>query len=417
MLGRLLLLGLLLLALTAIFPDSDRGLYLFIAVAFVITIPYAFWLRRDKAMAESGPLQFIVDVLVITGLVHFTGGISSPLTILYPLAILTAGIVFSGRHALQVALFSMLLYSMLIILEMKGYLPWSPGTDALPMPYDNTATVLRDLLMNVLIFCFFAVSTAFITNRCFWQDEELKRLQSVGKLVFDKVTAPLLAVRPSGEIVLANSASVRLFGLADVGDHPQPLASLFPGKAPAFKDVAGCQGTIWEMRRPDGGSLRCLLEIERVNIPFVANLIPLMKHETDFYFLVFKDMTEFLNQERLRENRQRLYTAAGVVAEVAHEVRNPLTALKSAGELRSETAEALAREQRDVSGNDWAVINSICNVISEETGRLDYKVQVLLECASRDPEKLLELTNNANNWMERLPLYGKRGEGQQDSDR
>ena len=105
------------------------------------------------------------------------------------------------------------------------------------------------------------------------------------------------------------------------------------------------------------------------------------------------------------------------MAEVAHEVRNPLTALKSAGELLSETAEALAREQRDVSGNDWAVINSICNVISEETGRLDYKVQVLLECASRDPEKLLELTNNANNWRERLPLYGKRGEGQQDSDR
>ncbi len=411
MLGRLVLLGLLLLGLLALFPDSQAGFHLFLAIAFVVTIPYALWLRKERNAATSGPLQFAVDCLVVTGLVHFTGGINSSLAILYPLLILTAGIVFSGRHALLTATLGMLLYALLVVLEMEGVLAYCGSA---PDPYGDRVHVIRDLMVNVMVFSFFSAAAAFITNRCFWQDKELMRLQSVGRLVFDKVTAPLLAVRPSGEIVLANSAAARLFGLSGEQGDGRRLEMIFSGPPPVLPPPAGGGRGVWEMRRLDGIPLRCMMEAERVNMP-VADLVPLAKSEADFFFLVFHDVTELLDRESRRGRQDRLEAAAGLVAEMAHEVRNPLTAIKSAGELLTETAEAVARERRDMTGSDWGVISSLCQVISEETGRLDGKVQSLLEHAARDPEKLLELTQNANNWMERLPIYGKRGADKEDS--
>jgi two-component system sensor histidine kinase PilS (NtrC family) len=405
MLGRLLLLGLLLMGLLALFPGSEAGFHLFLAIAFVVTIPYALWLRKEGSTLAGGPLQFAVDSLVVTGLVHFTGGINSSLVILYPLLILTAGIVFPGRHALLTAVLGIILYVLLVVLEMQGVLAYCGNG---PNPYGDHVHVIRDLMVNVLVFSFFSAAAAFITDRCFWQDKELQRLQSVGKLVFDKVTAPLLAVRPSGEIVLANSAAVRLFGLPGDQGGGRMLGLLFAGDVPDLQAQAGKGGGVWEMRRLDGMSRHCMMEAQRVNMP-VANLIPVAKAEADFFFLVFQDVTEFLHRENQRGLQGRLEAAAGLVAEMAHEVRNPLTAIKSAGELLSETAEAVAHERRDMTGTDWGMISSICQVISEETGRLDGKVQELLECAAHNPEKLLELTQNANNWMERLPIYGKRG--------
>ena len=248
MMSRLLLLGLLLVALAAIMSgDDDAGGYgvgALIGIAFIVTILCSFWLKKGgEVVGISGPAQFVVDMLVITGIVHFTGGINSQMIILYPLVILAAGIVFSGRHAALVAILGLVMYSVLVVLELNSVLLYCGNS---PDPYENTPDVIRRLMVYVLIFSFFAGAAVFITDRYFWQDTQLRRLQSVGQLIFDRVTAPLLAVRPNGTLVLANQVAVKLFRLGDGPVDGLSLASFFTAGMPALDDL-GKTHAVWEM--------------------------------------------------------------------------------------------------------------------------------------------------------------------------
>ena len=419
MMSRLLLLGLLLVALAAIMPSDDAfggyGIGAILGIAFIVTILCSFWLKKgNDAAVISGPAQFIVDMLVITGIVHFTGGINSQMIILYPLVILAAGIVFSGRHAALVAVLGIVMYSALVVLELHEVLFYCGNG---PTPYDNTPDVIRRLMVYVLVFSFFAAAAVFITDRYFWQDTQLRRLQSVGQLIFDRVTAPLLAVRIDGTVVLANNVAVKLFGLEPGRIDGMSLGALFAAGMPALAEL-GKTDAIWEMRGRDGTTLRCMVEAQLAEMPELGGGSFLgAQREQQYHFLVFTDLTVLVKEEQRQLALQRLQAAAGMVAEMAHEVRNPLTAIKSAGELLSETAATVAHERRSVSSGDWVMINSICTVISDETARLDKRVQYLLDCAAREPDKLLEISKHADDWMERLPLYGKREKNEPDSDR
>ena len=418
MMSRLLLLGLLLVALASILPGDDisggYGIGAILGIAFIVTILCSFWLKNgNDAVFASGPAQFVVDVLVITGIVHFTGGINSQMIILYPLVILAAGMVFSGRHAALVAVLGIIMYSALVVLELNGVLFYC-GSDL--TPYGNTPDVIRRLMLCILVFSFFAGAAVFITDRYFWQDAQLRRLQSVGHLIFDRVTAPLLAVRLDGTVVLANSVAAKLFGLDSSATDGMKLSALFVAAMPPLNDL-GKTHAIWEMRRKDGTSLQCMIEAQLVEMPELTEGSFLAAQKDKLYhFVVFTDLTAVIKAENSQRTRQRLQTAAGMVAEMAHEVRNPLTAIKSAGELLSETAATVATERRDISSGDWAMINSICTVISDETARLDKRVQYLMDCAAKEPDKLLEISKHADDWMERLPLYGKREKNETGSD-
>jgi nitrogen-specific signal transduction histidine kinase len=180
----------------------------------------------------------------------------------------------------------------------------------------------------------------------------------------------------------------------------------------------GREEKIWEVRRRDGHSVPCLVELELAKVPvWDTESAPLSAAEAEMYLMVFHDMTGILRDEKEQRARSSLDAAAGVINEMAHEVRNPLTAIKSAGELLSHTADAVAKQRQAVSREDWDVINSMCTVISEETSRLDQKVQFFVERVAREPSRLETLVDNASYWLKRTSANGGRGDEQNPSGR
>ncbi len=409
MVSRLLLLLLLLAVLAALLPftGASQPFYIFVGLAFVVTIPFSLWLRNDSALSASMPAQFIVDVLVITGLVHFTGGIRSDLSILYPLVILVAGIVVSGWLATRVALFSIVLYTGVILLEMEGLLSYRGAGVA---PYGDPPQVIRDLMLRVLIFCFFTLAAGFISDRCLAQDGQLRRLRGLGQILFNTVKAPLLGVSRTGRIVLSNDAAVHQLG-AGLGQplHGRDLASLFTaGTSPSAGRAGNDDGPrMWEMRRLDGTTFSALVEVARAVLPTLGEQFPGLGGETHLQLVVFQDMSR-LAATPAPSAGDSLAATAGMVAEIAHEVRNPLTAIRGAGELLSETAGAVAKERRSMTTDDWSLVNSLCEVISEETRRLDASVQGFMDAAEHDTESLAGSARSAEEWLRKLPIYGKK---------
>ena len=396
MLGRLVLLAAILAGVTALAPRHSVGLYAIVSLAFIIAIPYALWLERDETVRRSAPNQFIVDAIIITGLVHFTGGIESDLCLLYPLVILVAGIVVSGRLALRVALFAVVVYATLVVLEMGGILPYSGGSGGL-VPAKK---VVQMLMMRIVIFVFFAAGISYIADRCFYQGRQLERLRTLGQAIISNVSVPLLGVHPDGHILLANAPAAQMLGRAPADVRDRPLAELFAGGAPRLQEGQQTR-RIWHMVRADGSTFPMTFEASLTHLPaVVSDSLADPPGEVGLYVMVLRDVTDLF----AAEERVRLRTAASMLTEMAHSVSNPLAAIKGAGEVLLSAMDATPKGERKITPDDWSLISSMIDVIAEETVSLDKKVKEFMELATSDPDKLRQLTTQAESWAAKLPL-------------
>ena len=396
MLGRLVLLAAILAGVTALAPRHSVGLYAVVSLAFVIAIPYALWLERDETVRRSAPNQFIVDAIIITGLVHFTGGIKSDLHLLYPLVILVAGIVVSGRLALRVALFAVVVYATLVVLEMGGVLPYS-GVEGPALPAEE---VVQMLMMRILIFVFCAAASSYLADRCFYQGRQLERLQTLGQAIISNVAVPLLGVHPDGRVLLVNAPAAQMLGREPADIRDRPLAELFAGPAPELRDGQGGTG-IWDMVRPDGTTFPVTFEASLTHLPaVVSDSLAVSPGDVGLFVMVLRDVTDLF----AAEDRVRLRTAASMLTEMAHSVSNPLAAIKGAGEVLLSAMNATPKGERKITPADVSLIGSMIDVIHEETVSLDRKVKEFMELATSDPDKLRELTTEAESWTAKLPL-------------
>ncbi|NOY81883.1 MAG: hypothetical protein GXP31_12880 [Kiritimatiellaeota bacterium] len=404
MLGRLVLLGALLAGLSALAAGRSLGLYAVIAVAFLVTIPYAAWLRNVDTMRQSAENQFLLDVLIITGIIHFTGGIDSDLCLLYPLVILAAGIVISGDLAFRVALFAVLVYATLTVLEIGGVLPFPPGSR---VPEATPQAAIQTLMMRVLFFLFFAAAASFISDRVLVQDRELRRLRGVGQILFNEVSVPLLAYLPeTRRVVLANEAAANLLGAAAESLHDSNIDAFFGEAIPDPASAPAPTPNIWEMRRCDGTSFPALVEISNSRLPSsLASTFTEATGVEELAVLAFHDVSELLGENETA----RLRRTAGILAELAHSVGNPVAALRGAGDVLAKTARLLARGGK-VTVQDLALIQSMCGVIGDEARKLDDKVAFFLELAGSNPERLRELAEQAEFWADKLALGPERGQ-------
>lgn len=174
---------------------------------------------------------------------------------------------------------------------------------------------------------------------------ELERVSGTLRSVLDTIRLGLLVV-VDGRVTMANPAAQALWAIQEGEPLPEPLAALEHGRHPAHPL----------------GELRYDLEL----VPFGA----------DGHLVVGEDITERLaTQERL-ERSERLALIGQMLAQVTHEVRNPLNAISLNAELLAEEFEELHRD-----GN--AESAEILATIIQEIHRLEGVTEHYLDLARR----------------------------------
>lgn len=274
-------------------------------------------------------MGFLVDVLIVSGVVHYTGGISSQLVLLYPLIILTAGIVGTGRLAFQATVFSILCYALVVVLEMYGVLPYRG--DALA-PYLSKPEVAQTLFVRLFFFSFFAAASSYLTNRCAYQKDQISHLRSLIRYVFDNVSVALFAVEHDGTITMANSAARRLFQLDAESLSRLRFDDLFTEKAPNLEQEDDGQ-RVWTLRRTDGSTFPGTFETSVTEFPVRHEIDGDLSAAAERHVVALWDMTRMLELQDKANESTRLETAVEMALEMAQWVRNPLTAIKMADEF------------------------------------------------------------------------------------
>src|SRR5439155_25523734 len=125
---------------------------------------YAMTFNQTTRLEGLAYWQLTGDVVVITILLYFTGGVKSPFSFLYILIVITGSILLYRRGALFIASISSIAYGTLIDLLFYGVIPYY---DMQPTEILEISNRLTYYYIFVHIFGFYttAVLSSYLSER------------------------------------------------------------------------------------------------------------------------------------------------------------------------------------------------------------------------------------------------------------
>lgn len=383
--ARLTVLTLFMVVLSLILPADSMAFYLFMALGYVITIPYALWLRDLRRSGRHLVLQFVVDLVLVTGLVYFSGGLDSDLCLLYPLIILSAGIVVGPKRAMQVAVLSSLTYGTLVVLTSQGVLMGYNGQD-LPQGW---LAVSKTVGWRVLVFLCFGVGASYLSRRCYYAEKGAAQLREMSEIIFRKVNAGLILLDAEGVVVKANEFACQLLGRTSSELEGVPMQSLIDDEKSAEIDSDPGDPLVRYVKRGDGSSVPITSDTSSVSLPASLFRAGESDENVDASILAFTDVSKILEMEDRVRRASHMQAAAHAASEIAHEIRNPLAVVSGAVEVlkRIESRSDGADDPKTMENERAEMYKQILS----ESVRLDETIERFINCAECSPEQVANI--------------------------
>lgn len=288
------------------------------------------WQHRFNAQLT---LQVCIDVSMVSALLYLTGGVKSGVSVLLLVSLAAASLVGRGRLVLfyaALATMAMLLVQGVGIL--KGTFEESSIVQAglISAGFFATAILARLLGQRVMI-------NEDLARR---RGEALDNQIRISQQVVERMQDGVMVLAPDGAVLRSNPVAQGMLGQAvgRMSDLRQALAT-------------------WLTAPGDGQRQIKALDGRDLNVRFVHTA------SSDGEVLVFLEDTG-----RVKEQAQQLKLASlgRLTASIAHEIRNPLSAISHAGEL--------LREERRGEMQD-----RLLRILGDNIFRLDRIVQDVLQ--------------------------------------
>ena len=328
-------------------PFALTPLFVVIACTCLLTILYLLALNGTTQMKWLCGLQIGIDVVLVTALVCYTGGIESLFAFVYIFPVLAAAILLSRRSSLLLAGGSSILYGSLINIQLYGLTKWAPFLSTGSVAHDPAYALLQ-LFVNSAAFFLVALLGSQLAGRLKEAGRELeerrndlRNLRTLHQDIVEHIPSGIVTLDLEGKIVSLNRDAQRIIGVT-----AEQIRDKIWRETP-FGEIEQLEAFFSAPMSTFGGLSR-ELEITRQDgqsIPIGINLTPMKSSEGRLVGLVgiFQDLTERKKTEARLRQADRLATAGQLAAGLAHEVRNPLAAISGCIELMKE--EGAARPQ------------------------------------------------------------------------
>jgi two-component system sensor histidine kinase PilS (NtrC family) len=353
-----LILGVLLVFLARWFGDtlplgsSNLPLYFrtgIIYVALALISQIAIQLRHPRPAWQLAA-QVAADIVCVTVMAHASGGIQSNLGALLLVSLAAAGLISRGR----ITLFFAALASLATLSEHS----YAVLTQA-------QAEVAHYLQTGLLCIAYFAVAwLAHTLAKYAVASEKLAALRGIdlanmaeaNLLVIQDMPDGVLVVDEHGAVRQHNRSAERLLGYS----FPAPGQAALDDCAPVLAE----QFAAW--RQGSGGGNE-LLQLPATGCQVRVRFLPVQREGYWGAVLFLEDM------RRAQAQAQQIKLAAlgRLTANIAHEVRNPLSSISYAAEL-------LREERHDPSQA------RLLQIITDNAARLNRIVQDVMQLNQRD---------------------------------
>ncbi len=315
----------LVLARTSQLVVATRYFIPLIILWYTLAIVYTILMRWMPVASWHAGMQLFFDLILVTGLVYLTGTQDSYFIWLYPLAIIVASILFSREATFIVAGFSFVLLGGTAELVYYELLP------RMQIAVPSSRQLQTWIFSNLFYFIAVAYLSSLLAQslRRHSAELEVKRgelqdLQAFNEDIIHSMRGGLLTTDMDGRILLLNRTGEEITGNAFRDVKGRVLQQLWPsfwlpgdmtedGKLPQRREV--------DLVTPEG---------QQRFIGISVSPLRTGDRRATGYVFNFQDLTDLKRLEQEVATKERMAALGRLSAAIAHEIRQPLTAMAGA---------------------------------------------------------------------------------------
>lgn len=345
------------------FERYQSGVMRLMAFSFLFSIVSLLALKKLKFTLFLTYLQVIWDLLFVTVLLLFTGGILSPYSFLYLLSIMIAGMLLGRRQALYTASLCGILYGSILDFQYFGYLSFI-GLNQEDAYLIGALRLFYTITFNLIAFGLTAFITGLLAERARISEEALQK-SSIDYFELAQLNSAIVAHSESGLLTTTVTGKIRVFnpyaegivGLSQSVVYDMQIEDVFPQLVGCFYPTSDSIKREFDYEASDGSVMTLGYRIA----PFYDSKGVLVG-----YILNFRDITNIRRMEAALKKADRLAALGELSARMAHEIRNPLAALCGSVQLLT--------SEKNINEND----SRLLAIVSREAERLSVLITEFL---------------------------------------
>ncbi len=339
------------------FGNTNTQLFDYVALVYVLFCGLTIIPVRKRYLSFNWQLSFqiVSDVVFICTMIFASGGIQSGLGVLLLVSLAGAGLISRGRLALfyaAVASIGLLLQETYGFFYVHDYQAQYTQVGLLSMGYFALAWLAHQFATR-------AIASEQLAQQ---RGTDLANMAQVNQLVIQDMQDGVLVVDSNGKIRQRNFIAEKLLDL-------KPKSSVF--EYPTLADYVPSLAERLVVWRDDNDASFDLLKLPATNVLVRTRFVPIKEDSRTGVVIFLEDMS------RIQAQVQQLKLAAlgRLTANIAHEIRNPLSAISHAAELLEEEQSSSPTQTR------------LLQIVRDNTLRLDKIVQDILQLNRRDIAK------------------------------
>lgn len=309
------------------FSNFPEGLFLVFLIAVGLTIVYFFILRLSDNYALQTRIQFVLDALLITWLVWRTGDLTSPYITLYIVLISVASVFLSGRGTLFISISCVLLFWLIYTLTTLNII-YSYGRSI------ETLKAIQIIGFHAVAFLVVGLLSSKLAEK-YASGEKLKEttktlanLRILHERIIESIGSGLITTDLLGEIYTFNKAAEEITGFTSEEMRGTSIYNLLGDIGREIGD---------SLQAHDNNEIQPRYEIgfttpDGFVVQLGYSVSPLFSKDGEKTGLIitFQDLTDIRSMEESVRRKDRLAAVGRVAAGLAHEIRNPLGAMRGA---------------------------------------------------------------------------------------
>ncbi len=299
------------------------GLFFVLLIAVGLTVAYFFVMRLSSNYTWQIRIQFALDAILTTWLVWRTGDLTSPYITLYIVVISVASIFMRGKWTLLMSVFCVLLFSALGIATSFSFID---SLGKLP----DTSRIIQIIGFHDVAFLVVGLLSARLAER-YSANEKLKEttktlanLRVLHERIVESIRSGLITIDLEGTIYTFNKTAEEITGRT---------AQEMRGRS-IFELMGDIRGQIDEaLNAMEDNRVRYEVGFstpEGFVVQLGYGISPLFSEDGEKTGLIitFQDLTDIRTMEESVRRKDRLAAVGRVAAGLAHEIRNPLGAMR-----------------------------------------------------------------------------------------
>ncbi len=340
-----------------VFPVLAVPMLIYACAAVLLTCNIIYFLAATKRPENAGPrdillgmIQVEVDLIILTAVLNFSGGVLNPCFLFYIFHVIIAAIILPQSLSFAVGLTAILLFGLLEVNELYegsflGYYPIQLSASGGPW---------RNPLYSLGVFAAFSFTvmlaqylTRMIIIRMTAKELEAARNSDLLKAVINAMSEGLIFVANDGDMAICNPAADiwKREGALNKQKHsfddfPRPMAEMLSDvvrlddNAPAAERAISFETTGSKKRYVEAkGCPVAGIDGKRLGYVIVGQDLTEHKQlETDLRERTEEvtAINELLRMSRIEMAQREKMVAIGQMATgIAHEIGNPLTSISS----------------------------------------------------------------------------------------